>query len=214
VPDVTVRTRGPAIVVVIKHEALPRLALVASGQADADALGAWFSGLPTICETLLAALGDLDARGGLERSTAWHEQLDSEDPWKRPLFTVSTRGNDCRFAGTSRNTPQSACCLLRQRSFKAIQRLVTDTASLEPLMSLADAAEMLGISRASAWRLVYDGELEVVAVGGRRLIEPAELRRFIAARRRRRKPIDAAKPGSGSDRASRTAGVGGGDESG
>jgi hypothetical protein len=77
---VTVTTRGPAILVVIEHEAPPRLALVAEGQADADALSAWFSGLPTICETLLAALGDLDARGGLARSTAWHETLNDERP--------------------------------------------------------------------------------------------------------------------------------------
>lgn len=83
---------------------------------------------------------------------------------------------------------------------------------LEPLLSVAEAADTLGISRAGLWRLVYAGEIEVVAVGGRRLIEPDELRRFIAARRRRGKPTNSearSAPGL-----AKSAGADGGDDPG
>jgi len=83
VPEVRVRTCAPAILLVLEHEAPPRLALVADGQADADALSVWLAGLPSVCEAILAAIRDLDARGGLERSAAWHETV-SGDGSDRP----------------------------------------------------------------------------------------------------------------------------------
>jgi hypothetical protein len=57
---------------------------------------------------------------------------------------------------------------------------------LEPLLSLSTARQLLGISQASLYRLLARGELEVVEVAGRRLIEPATLRTFISERRRTR----------------------------
>jgi excisionase family DNA binding protein len=43
---------------------------------------------------------------------------------------------------------------------------------------------LLGISKPSFYRLIDRAELPVVEVGGRRLVEPAELRRFVEEHRR------------------------------
>jgi excisionase family DNA binding protein len=61
------------------------------------------------------------------------------------------------------------------------------SATLEPLLSIAEARGLLGISEAGIYRLIGRGDLALVEVGGRRLIEPAELRRFVAARLVRRR---------------------------
>jgi excisionase family DNA binding protein len=61
--------------------------------------------------------------------------------------------------------------------------------ALEPLLSRAEAARVLGISEDGVKRLIRRGELPVVEIGGRRLHEPEQLRDFIAARRRRREPL-------------------------
>jgi excisionase family DNA binding protein len=51
---------------------------------------------------------------------------------------------------------------------------------------LPEAQAVLGISKPLLSRLIRHGELPVVEVGGRTLVDPADLRTFIAARRRRR----------------------------
>lgn len=58
---------------------------------------------------------------------------------------------------------------------------------MDPLLSVAEARRILGISEAGVYRLFRLGELEVVEIAGRRLIEPNTLRAFIAARRRTRR---------------------------
>jgi len=60
---------------------------------------------------------------------------------------------------------------------------------LERLLSFREAMALLGISKPSLYRLIDRAELPVVEVGGRRLVEPAELRRFVAAHRRRGPPV-------------------------
>jgi excisionase family DNA binding protein len=62
--------------------------------------------------------------------------------------------------------------------------LTTPRAALEPLLSIEAASELLGISQSGIYRLLRGGELPCVKVGGRTLIEPGEIREFIAARRR------------------------------
>lgn len=59
---------------------------------------------------------------------------------------------------------------------------------MEPLLSIADARRVLGISEAGIYRLIGRGEIGLIEVGGRRLVEPEELRRFVAERRVRRGP--------------------------
>lgn len=56
--------------------------------------------------------------------------------------------------------------------------------ALESLMSISEVAEVLRISERGVYRLMSGGRLPSVKVGGRTLIEPAEVRRFIASRRR------------------------------
>jgi excisionase family DNA binding protein len=66
-------------------------------------------------------------------------------------------------------------------------KIATDgVGRLEPLLSLADLERILGVSEPTVARLVRRGEIPVVAVGRRRLVEPAAVRRFIAARTRTR----------------------------
>ena len=57
-------------------------------------------------------------------------------------------------------------------------------ALLEPLLSIREAHERLGISEAGFYRLIRRGDIAIVEIGGRRLVEPEALREFIAARRR------------------------------
>lgn len=57
---------------------------------------------------------------------------------------------------------------------------------IEGLVSLDDGARMLGVSARTVRRMVGRGELPTVAIGGRRLLEPAALRDFIASHRESR----------------------------
>jgi excisionase family DNA binding protein len=56
---------------------------------------------------------------------------------------------------------------------------------LEPLLSYREAARVLGLSLNGLKRLAYRGELPTVHLGGRRLIDPNDLRVLIEARRSR-----------------------------
>jgi excisionase family DNA binding protein len=53
-----------------------------------------------------------------------------------------------------------------------------------PLLSLREAARLLGVSFWSVRRLIQYGELPSVAVGRRVLIEPAAIEQFISTNRR------------------------------
>ena len=57
------------------------------------------------------------------------------------------------------------------------------TEQLEPLMSIEEVAQVLRISERGIYRLMSRGEITSVKVGGRTLLEPRELRRFIAEQR-------------------------------
>ena len=78
-PETLVRTRGPALLVVLELEGPPRIGIVAYGQSEADRLTTWLAWTPSAAETIFAAIADLDARGGLERSQSWHEALGDAD---------------------------------------------------------------------------------------------------------------------------------------
>lgn len=56
--------------------------------------------------------------------------------------------------------------------------------TLEPLMSIDEVAEVLAISARGVYRLMGRGDLVAVKVGGCTRVEPEELRRYIAGRRR------------------------------
>ena len=51
-------------------------------------------------------------------------------------------------------------------------------------MSIDDVAEVLSISARGVYRLMHRGELVAIKVGGCTRVEPEELRRYIAERRR------------------------------
>ncbi|MBA2361424.1 MAG: helix-turn-helix domain-containing protein [Actinobacteria bacterium] len=82
----------------------------------------------------------------------------------------------------------------------------------EPLLSVTSAARVLGLSRATAWRLVWAGELPTVRIGGRVLVEPETLRQFIADRRSNGSEKTTARLGTGP--VANPAGSGGEDDSG
>ena len=56
--------------------------------------------------------------------------------------------------------------------------------ALEPLMSLEEVGSVLRISERSVYRLLRSGDLPSLKVGQRTLVEPEQLRQFIADRRR------------------------------
>ena len=62
----------------------------------------------------------------------------------------------------------------------------TPSPTVEPLLSLEEVTAVLRISERSLYRLLSRGEIGGLKVGGRTLIEPEELRRYIASRRRPR----------------------------
>ena len=64
----------------------------------------------------------------------------------------------------------------------AVESVRTD---LEPLLSVKEVAEYLGISESGVYRLCRAGDLIGVKVGGRTLFEPREVREFIEACRRK-----------------------------
>jgi excisionase family DNA binding protein len=51
--------------------------------------------------------------------------------------------------------------------------------------SLAEAVALIGLSRASLYRLIEAGELKAVRIGSRRLIEAAEIEALLARARQR-----------------------------
>lgn len=55
--------------------------------------------------------------------------------------------------------------------------------TLEPLLRIDEVAEVLRISERGVYRLMGRGELACLKVGGRTLLEPGEVRRFIAQQR-------------------------------
>src|SRR5439155_7360026 len=59
-----------------------------------------------------------------------------------------------------------------------------DETRLEPLLSIEDVAGVLRISERGVYRLLGRGELTSVKVGNRTLIEPEDVRQFIASQRR------------------------------
>lgn len=62
-----------------------------------------------------------------------------------------------------------------------ILRVVSTRAKrLEGLLSIPVTHRALGISQASLYRLFDRGELPVVHVGGRRLVDPNDLREYVA----------------------------------
>ena len=56
----------------------------------------------------------------------------------------------------------------------------THAKPLEAMLSIPVAHRMLGISQASLYRLFDRGELPVVHVGGRRMVDPHDVREYIA----------------------------------
>lgn len=68
--------------------------------------------------------------------------------------------------------------------------------TLEALLTLREARELLGVSNMSLWRLRNNGELPVVRIGGRVLVEPQALRDLIAANSvvKRRDPAETPGP--------------------
>lgn len=52
-----------------------------------------------------------------------------------------------------------------------------------PLLTLEETEQILKVSRGTIYRLMRSGELPVVRIGGRTLVERPVLRDFIAARR-------------------------------
>jgi excisionase family DNA binding protein len=55
---------------------------------------------------------------------------------------------------------------------------------LEELLALTDVCRLLGISRATLYRLLEANELPSIKIGRRRVVEPRALRTFIARQRR------------------------------
>ncbi len=74
-PEVSVRTAAPALLIVAEVEAPLRVGLVAESQADADRLTDWVCSRPGLCRALVAALTDLAAGGGVARSERWAAEL-------------------------------------------------------------------------------------------------------------------------------------------
>jgi len=73
----------------------------------------------------------------------------------------------------------------------------TQTTKIEPLLSLVETREVLGVSRMTLWRIVDRGDLPVVRIGGRPLFDPEDLRAFIAANRAPKRRDPAVEPGLG-----------------
>jgi excisionase family DNA binding protein len=63
-------------------------------------------------------------------------------------------------------------------------RTITDT-KVEALLSLAQVRAAVGVSQSTLTRIIASGELPVISIGRRLLVDPADLRAFLAGRRRR-----------------------------
>jgi excisionase family DNA binding protein len=70
------------------------------------------------------------------------------------------------------------------------------TLEIERLLSRREVREVLGVSTVTIARMVASGDLPVVRVGARTLIDPADLRAYIAARKSRLNDDDPAGTGS------------------
>jgi excisionase family DNA binding protein len=57
--------------------------------------------------------------------------------------------------------------------------------TLERLVTLKEAQEFLGVSRATFFKVLRSGDLPVVRIGGRTLVRPQALRSFVEARETR-----------------------------
>ena len=56
----------------------------------------------------------------------------------------------------------------------------SDTPVSKKLLSIADVAESLSISRSTVYNLINEGHLRTVRLGGRRLVNPADLDAYVA----------------------------------
>ena len=65
------------------------------------------------------------------------------------------------------------------------------------LHSLAEVESILGVSRPTVSRLVRQGDLPVIEIGRRTLIESDDLRGFLTSRKRRRGQDDDGPVGAG-----------------
>jgi excisionase family DNA binding protein len=65
---------------------------------------------------------------------------------------------------------------------------VTQTNATDRLLSLRETQEVLGVSRAWVTRLVRAGALPVIELGGRTLVDTADLRAFIESKKTTRTP--------------------------
>jgi excisionase family DNA binding protein len=54
---------------------------------------------------------------------------------------------------------------------------------IEKLLTIADVARVLGISRASVYRLMRSGELSAIRVGKRARFEPTDVRAYLERHR-------------------------------
>lgn len=52
------------------------------------------------------------------------------------------------------------------------------------LLTVSEAAECLGIGRTNVYALIKKGELPLVKIGGRSLVDPADIAALIAASKR------------------------------
>lgn len=50
---------------------------------------------------------------------------------------------------------------------------------MKKLLNVPQAAEILNVSKRMVWRLIKEGELRSVRIGGRILVDPEDLREFI-----------------------------------
>ena len=57
------------------------------------------------------------------------------------------------------------------------------------LLAVNETASLLGIARGTTWRLIRNGELPVIRIGGRTKVHPDDLDDFGAARRERRNDV-------------------------
>jgi excisionase family DNA binding protein len=73
----------------------------------------------------------------------------------------------------------------------------TQTTTIEPLLSLAETREVLGVSRMTLWRIVDRGDLPIVRIGDRPLFDPEDVRAFIASNRAPKTRDPAERPGLG-----------------
>jgi excisionase family DNA binding protein len=63
-----------------------------------------------------------------------------------------------------------------------------ETSRIEPLLTIRQVGEVLGISRASIYRLIDAGELEPIKVGTLPRFAPEDLRGYIERKRSERGP--------------------------